>query len=408
MQNLDYKTNRRLRRKFRRKFRRKLSTRKVVAPLLLPAMFAGMIVLYIMFEYQVVEIDDLFETLWFSMVTMTTTGYGDIIPKTFGGRVIAVCFMLVGIVSTSYFTAAVSSFLLNEKLFNRDEIRRLKKMRKHTMILGYKEELHLLVRDILIYENDLKPEDIVIVNTNANENLKETFLAHGMEGINFVEGDRSEEAVLLKAGIKNAQKAIVVSSNLLANDAESIDAQTAVVVMMLRSLNPNLYICAEVITEKYKRHLHNFKCDEVIHGPQYTRFLLASAANYAGITNVVDKLLNRGDNALLALIPIERKIIGCNFKEIFNTYKNERNQIVIGVIENMGAEILLKKEAIDEAQKTTDMSSLVANLKAVRELEKNKAIINPDDDYIFKKNSALIVIKKLSLAEMRSEEEAML
>ncbi len=394
--------------RLKKKFRRKLSRRKILAPLLLPAIFIGTILLYIMFEYQIVSIDDIFETLWFTMVTMTTTGYGDIIPKTFGGRVIAVSFMLTGIASTSYFTAAVSSFLINAKLFNRDEIRRLKKMKKHTMILGYKEELHLLVRDILIYENNLMPEDIVIVNLNANQNLKDTFIAHGLEGINYIEGDRSEEAVLLKAGVKTAEKAIVVSSSLSTSDAESIDARTTVVVMMLRSLNPNLYICAEVITEKYKRHLTNFKCDEVIHGPQYTRFLLASAANYAGITNVVDKLLNRGDNALLALHPTEKKLIGCNFKEIFNMYKNEKNQIVIGVIENMGAEIKLKKEAIDEAQKTTDMSSLVANLKAVRELEKNKAIINPDDDYILRKNSALIIIKKLSLADMKLEEEAML
>lgn len=387
---------------FKRRFRPRLSFRKVIAPLMLPALLVGLMLLYIMFEYEIISVDDIFKTLWFSMVTMTTTGYGDIIPKTFGGRVIAVALMLIGIVGTSYFTAAVSSFLLNEKLFNRDEIRRLKKMKKHTMILGYKEELHLLVRDILIYENNLKPDDIVIVNLNANQNLKDTFIAHGIEGINYIEGDRSEEAVLLKAGVKTAQKAIVVSSSLSTNDAESIDARTTVVVMMLRSLNPNLYICAEVVTEKYKRHLTNFKCDEVIHGPQYTRFLLASAANYAGITNVVDKLLNRGDNAFLELHPIEKKLIGCNFKEIFNKYKDEKHQIVIGVIENMGAEILLKKEAIDEAQKTTDMSSLVANLRAVRELEKNKAVINPDDDYIIRKNSALVIIKKLAAADIKS------
>jgi len=385
----------------RKKFKPKPSIGKFITPLVLPSVFSAIILLYMMFEYETVSINDTLTTVWFSIVTMTTTGYGDIVPHTLGGRVIAVGLMLIGIVSASYFTAAVSSFLVNEKMFNRKEEKRLKKMKKHTMILGYKEELHLLVRDILIYENNLDPDDIVLVNKEANQKLKEVFIANGIEGINYVEGDRSDESVLLKAGVKTAKKAIVLSNELSTRDAESIDARTAVVVMMLRSLNPNLYICAEVVTEKYKRHLINFKCDEVVHGSQYTRFLLASAASYAGITNVVDKLLNRGESALLSLEPIDKSIIGGNFKDVSKRYKKEKNEIVIGVIENMGAEILLKKEAIDEAQKTPNMSSLIKNLREVRELEKNKAVLNPDDGYIFKKNSALVIIKKAILDDIK-------
>ncbi len=383
-----------------RKFKPKPSIGKFITPFVLPCVFSSIILLYIMFEYETVSINDVVQTMWFSMVTMTTTGYGDIVPHTLAGRIIAVGLMLIGIVSASYLTAAVSSFLVNEKLFNRKDQKRLKKMKKHTMILGYKDELHLLVRDILIYEKNLSPDDIVLVNREDNQKLKDVFVANGIEGINYVEGDRSDEAVLLKAGVKTAKKAIVLSNELSTRDAESIDARTTVVVMMLRSLNPNLYICAEVVTEKYKRHLINFKCDEVVHGPQYSRFLLASAASHAGITNVVDKLLNRGDDALLSLESIDKKIEGESFADISKRYKEEKDEIVIGVIENMGAEITLKKEAIDEAQKTPDMSSLIKNLREVRELEKNKAVINPNDNYIFKKNSALVIIKKAILNDI--------
>lgn len=265
-------------------------------------------------------------------------------------------------------------------------------MKNHTMILGYKEDLNLLIKDILIYENNLKAYDIVLVNDLDKAKIKEALLANDIDGLNYVNGDQSDEAALIKAGVHRAKKAIVISDPLSSNDAESIDAKTAVVVMMLRSLNPNLYICAEVLTFKYKNHLKNFKCDEVIHGSQYTRFLLASAASYSGITSVVDRLLDRGDDALLTLEVAGKDIIGQSFNEICLNYREKSGKIVIGVVENMGAEILLKKEAIAEAQKTPDLGELVKNLKEARELEKNKAIINPVGNYIIKKHSAIIAI----------------
>jgi len=335
---------------------------------------------------------DLIKTAWFSIVTMTTTGYGDIVPKTSWGRLIAVVFMLVGIVSASLFTAAVSSFLVNENIFNKRDQRRLKKMKNHTMILGYKEDLDLLIKDILIYEGNLKTYDIVVVNDIDKAKIKEALLAIDIDGINYVDGDQSDEATLLKAGVNKAKKAIVISDPLSSKDAESIDAKTAVVVMMLRALNPNLYICAEVLTFKYKNHLENFKCDEVIHGSQYTRFLLASAVSYAGITSVVDKLLDRGGNALLTLEVAGKDTVGHSFNDVCSSYREKSGKIIIGVVENMGAEMLLKKEAIAEAQKTPNLGELVKNLKEARELEKNKAIINPVGNYIIKKHSAIIAI----------------
>ena len=38
------------------------------------------------------------ETMWWCMVTLTTTGYGDLYPLTIGGRIIAACTMLLGLV----------------------------------------------------------------------------------------------------------------------------------------------------------------------------------------------------------------------------------------------------------------------------------------------------------------------
>jgi len=49
--------------------------------------------------------------IWWAAVTMTTVGYGDLAPKTAGGRIVGVIWMFAAIISISGFTAAISSSL---------------------------------------------------------------------------------------------------------------------------------------------------------------------------------------------------------------------------------------------------------------------------------------------------------
>jgi ABC-type amino acid transport substrate-binding protein len=48
---------------------------------------------------------------WFSVVTMTTVGYGDKHVRTMGGRIVAIIWMFIAIVLISFFTATVTSLL---------------------------------------------------------------------------------------------------------------------------------------------------------------------------------------------------------------------------------------------------------------------------------------------------------
>lgn len=54
--------------------------------------------------------------IWWAAVTMTTVGYGDKAPKTTGGRIVAIVWMLASIIVISSFTAAITTSLTVSQL----------------------------------------------------------------------------------------------------------------------------------------------------------------------------------------------------------------------------------------------------------------------------------------------------
>lgn len=56
------------------------------------------------------------DAYWWAVVTMTTVGYGDKCPKKISGRMIAACWMLIGIIWFAGFTATLSSAITVDHL----------------------------------------------------------------------------------------------------------------------------------------------------------------------------------------------------------------------------------------------------------------------------------------------------
>jgi voltage-gated potassium channel len=64
------------------------------------------------------------DALWWSVVTITTVGYGDMVPVTLVGKAVAVVLMLGGIAFFSGVTANLASFLIKSKETEKNDIDR--------------------------------------------------------------------------------------------------------------------------------------------------------------------------------------------------------------------------------------------------------------------------------------------
>ena len=322
-----------------------------------------------------------FDSLYWSIVTVTTVGYGDIVPTNSYSKLLTIFLILSGVIAVSLFTAVVTSNLIKKTIFSLKEWEKLDSLDKHLIICGYKPQLKLLINDFLRKNKRLTIKDIVIIHTSLTPEIE--IMLNDLKDIKFIEGDFSEEEILKKANASKASKAIIMAEN---NDTS--DSKVLATTILLKSLNHNLYIIAEIINPKFESYLEKIGCDEIILSEEYNKYLISKAIIDPGISKVIGNLIMNENFKIVV-----RDYANYSFKEIFNKLLEE-NIILIGIIENYGNINKFKKEYIKEAEKSPDINELYKHIHNLKSLETNKIIISPNSDYIIQKYSALIVIER--------------
>lgn len=71
------------------------------------------------------EVNDYEDSAWYTIVSMTTTGYGDIVPVTGLGRFLGTLMMVAGLAFTGFATASVASILIEKFQEERDKDREM-------------------------------------------------------------------------------------------------------------------------------------------------------------------------------------------------------------------------------------------------------------------------------------------
>ena len=102
----------------------------------------------------VVEEKSFSDSLWWALVTVTTVGYGDIVPNSIFGKWLAVLLMLVGIGTIGMLTSALTNFFVKDNPDEQIKLDKLQDELSSQRILIEKqsekiEELHRMIQDLL-------------------------------------------------------------------------------------------------------------------------------------------------------------------------------------------------------------------------------------------------------------------
>lgn len=189
------------------------------------------------------------ESLYATVVTISTVGYGDFSPHTSGGMLFTVFLIIVGVGTMLYTVGLVTETMLEGRLkiiMGRGRLEKMmRKMNNHYIICGCGRIGRLICRELAA-----EKVDFVVI-----DNDPDTIRKIEEEGYVYHQGDATHDKTLLAAGIKKARGIVCV----LPSDAENL-----YVILTAKELNPGIFILSRSEDEESEHRLLRAGADRVM------------------------------------------------------------------------------------------------------------------------------------------------
>ena len=368
-----------------------LTSKLVIASLITILVFTGLMLIIFLSEQKTNSaINTLFDAIWYTLVTITTVGYGDITPRSILGRTSAMILLLAGVALFGALSGKFASFLFDRQQKKDRGLLKMNKIKNHFLICGWKPNFERILEGILLANPEIPPEKIILLNNSSQNEMEKIKADSRFKNINYIHGDFTDEDTLLKSQIKTAERTLILADNSENFSSLETDSRTVLAVITIKNLNPKIYCVAEIIDSKFEKHLSLAHCDEIILSADYGQNLLIQASSGKGMSHILRELISEESDSGILICDIPQKFVGNNYGDFRLSLKT--SDILIGLLENTGNFYSRRKEALAEAQKNPNVEEVVSNLKKVKSLKSNLPVFAPKDDYIIPKNAKAIFI----------------
>jgi voltage-gated potassium channel len=357
--------------------------------------FFGAIGLYILDGYfRGKGTSGILDTLWWALVTITTVGYGDVVPHSTSGRIVGLILMLSGVVLVSLFTATIASIFVERKIKEGEGLESLKN-KDHIVICGWNQNGEKVIEGILIHDQN-SSYPIVLVNELDKDEVDSIQYKYKERDIHFVRGNFVKEDVLARANIVRAKAAVILADISNGHSLDKADERTIFGTMAIKSLAPKVRICAELISQENREYLLRANVDEIVIMGESHGSLLASASLAPGFLSMIKALINNEDENKLWGVEIPSKYVERPCRELSQYFKERWQGLLIALLrERKGIHL--------EDILSDNVTAIDAFIKRKFEesgkdffgrTEKIEVIINPPDDLLVAPNDRALVIAK--------------
>jgi voltage-gated potassium channel len=217
--------------------------------LLLPLLIFVVLLLSGIVGYMVLEGWGLLDSLYMTIITLSTVGYGEVHNVGPGGRIFTVLLIIFGVSIITYIVSLVVETLvageIRSALGRRKVDKTIKSLKDHYIICGYGRIGSIICKG-------LSARSIPLVVIERDEQMREEL---EQDGILYLEGDATNEETLLEAGIESAKGLVSVVS---------LDAENLYICLTARGLNPRLYILTRAEDEVSEKKLLRAGANNVI------------------------------------------------------------------------------------------------------------------------------------------------
>ncbi|MCK4312166.1 MAG: NAD-binding protein [Candidatus Cloacimonetes bacterium] len=347
----------------------------------------------LMFEYKGTgnNIKDFFDAIWWALVTITTVGYGDLVPITFWGRIIGIIFIFLGFIIFSTFTAFIASSFIDKKIKERKGLNKIKE-KNHVLICGWNSSTRKIL-DFMSKRDPALIPNIVLIN-ELDEGEFTALQNHYPDlQIRFIKGDFTNQEILIKGNIKDAQHIILLYDESKPNSAPS-DERTIIAAHNIAYLKLKGKISLQLHDEKYLPNIRRETVQNVVIYDDVGGNLLANSTMNPSVPDFIQEVLKFNEGKGFKEFDIPPDYINKTYRELFQYLDEERHLILLGIV-SVRLEVSIDQILSD------DTSSIDQFIKSQFELSgkkfkmeeaKSNVKIKPDDNYIIQNTDKAIVL----------------
>lgn len=277
------------------------------------------------------------EALWYSIVTLTTVGYGDFYPVTLPGRLIGSVFLLASLGLLGLLLGAIT-----EVIHQRREIKKMglhgTEFTDHIIIVGWDAFARAVTQELISTHNRVA----VITDQRTDIDLiHETFPA---DRVFVLFADLRNVALFDKAGLSRARMVLVN----LAHDTDKL-----ICVLNSKQHCPNARFLVALDSSELKDTFHSAGVMHVLSKSEIASRLTASYIFETDVADYTSDLLSALSAHEQCDIQQYRVSAACplagqTYGEAFARLKRDYNTVLIGLARQDGSRRILHKLPADE------------------------------------------------------------